>query len=141
MDPRAEQDRLFLATMEAAKKALEEHGEFWPAGAVILKNGKVRPTGAYTGKGFPEPAELEAALVLGMQQERAEGLIRGAAICTDITIHREGEADVDAIRVRIEHEDTRPVEVFCPYQPTGEADPRYHFGELQKSLSDALIFA
>lgn len=102
---------------------LNEADEFYPFGAVIDKNQKIKPVGIYFGEEFPDSTEvlnrLEAAI--------KEGLIKNdylsAAIGVDIYINTKTEKGIEkktALELRLYNNNSYSSSYFLYFKKDGK---------------------
>src|SRR5512146_1039366 len=101
-----------------ARRMLREHGEFWPFGGVLGRDGSITQVGAQTElMADAAPGELVELLEGAFRSDAAQGRIRAAAVVLNVTVRSRGDAD--AILVRVDHEDGYAVSVYFPYAVSG----------------------
>lgn len=114
---RADLDALLNVLLPLAEETLERHGEFYPFGAGMGKNGEISQVAGYPGGEHPESQEVLRLLVGGLKAQAQDGGLRAAGICLDVRTIPPGEVDkVDAVCTRLEHVDGEAIEVFLPYR-------------------------
>ena len=102
---------------------LKEFGEFFPFGAGIEANGKLRPVSVYFGDETPKSIDvlnnLESALKQGATQKKYIAVAIGTDVITTLP---NSENKIDAIEIKIDHKDHDPINYYLPYkkQPSGE---------------------
>ncbi len=128
-------DRLLNTVLPFADEMLRRHGEFYPYGAAITREGEEQVFAADPGEETPNPSEVLTSLVTGMSAEAAE--LRAAALVSDVT---SGKAD--AIMVHLEHADSMAITVLLPYRMADgepeEADIDYD--TMSATPAEALIW-
>jgi hypothetical protein len=107
-------DRLLNTVLAFADEMLRRHGEFYPYGAAITRDGEEQVFAADPGEETPNPSEVLTSLVTGMSAESTE--LRAAALVSDVTSGRS-----DAVMVHLEHADSLAITVLLPYR-VAEAD-------------------
>ena len=108
---------------------LTKHGEFFPFGGTIARDGQHVSVGAATESERPKSKELIDIMTEDFRARASQGKIRAAGICFDVRVVPPGQVDkTDAIRLALEREGGDAVDVFVPYAqlPGGE----FTYGEL-----------
>ncbi len=114
MTAKQECERLMNELLPLAKRLLAEHGEFWPFGGIVERDGEVAHVSATSDDERGAPGELVQVLEDGFR-ERA-GTLRAAAIVVNVTAADPATRQkVDAIEVRLDHVDGYSVSVLFPY--------------------------
>jgi hypothetical protein len=117
-------DRLLNTVLQFADEMLRRHGEFYPYGAAITRDGEEQVFAADPGEADdPNPSEVLTSLVSGMSAEAND--LRAAALVSDVT-----STKTDAVMVHLEHADSMAITVVLPYRfaagpgadPATEAD-------------------
>ncbi len=109
-------NELFNDLIPFAERMLEEHGEFYPFGAMMRSNGEIALLGGETESDRPRSQEILDLLVGALRDYASRGEIRAAGICLDMRITPPEQSDeVDAICARLEHSSGEQAEVFVPY--------------------------
>jgi hypothetical protein len=135
-------DRLLNTVLPFADEMLRRHGEFYPYGAAITREGEEQVFAADPGEEEdPNPSEVLTSLVSGMSEEVND--LRAAALVSDVTSDR-----TDAIMIHLEHADSMAITVLLPYrftdvpdvevQAEGEADVEYD--DMAATPAEALIW-
>jgi hypothetical protein len=104
-------DALLNAALPFAKQQLAKHGEFFPYGVAMTRDGKITMIAGYTGSDRPPSTEVLDILYAGLRSKAEEN--RGAAVVADVRLKGEGN---DAIQVEIEHREGVALKVFQPYR-------------------------
>ena len=104
-------DALLNAALPFAKQQLVKHGEFFPYGVAMTRDGKISMIAGYTGSEKPPSTEVLDILYAGLGSKAEEN--RGAAVVADVRLKGEG---TDAIQVEIEHREGVALKVFQPYR-------------------------
>lgn len=103
-------DRLLNTVLPFADEMLRKHGEFYPYGAAITREGEEQVFAADPGEvEDPNPSEVLTSLVSGMSAEAHD--LRAAALVSDVTSDK-----TDAIMVHLEHADSMAITVLLPYR-------------------------
>jgi hypothetical protein len=116
--PRDELDALLNAVLPFAEQMLRQHGDFYPFGATIERDGKISLIQADLGEeeDIPDSPELVHLLYEGLRDRAVRGEIRGGAVCMNVSIRPEGsDEETDAVRVSLDHAQHEPLDVFQPY--------------------------
>lgn len=131
-------DALLDALVGFAKRMLVARSAFYPFGAQVTVDGRVRMVTADIDEASPETGAVVAALDDRLRGDAAAGEIRGAGLCVDVRLEPADGRATDAIRVDVEHAGADPVRVFLPY--VVEAPGRVVFGELVAEPGRAHVF-
>ncbi len=95
---------------------LEDSGEFYPFGAVILADGKFTAVGGYDGEEHPKPTDIYGLLAKAFQNQAQSGEILAAALAANVNIPAQYEAPVtDGLRVWLEGEGFSRF-IYVPYK-------------------------
>jgi hypothetical protein len=109
-------DRLLNTVLPFADEMLRRHGEFYPYGAAITREGEEQVFAADPDEDDdPNPSEILSSLVSGMSAEVDD--LRAAALVSDVTNEK-----TDAIMVHLEHADSMAITVVLPYRFTTLTD-------------------
>lgn len=132
-------DRLLDTIVPFAQKMLGEHGEFFPFGATLAHDGAVVGVMPHDS---PDPENLEGlidVLVTGFKKRASDGEIRAAGLCIDVRVELEDQPEpVDAICVRLDHEDDAALDVYVPYA-TDESNALF-YGEPFATEGELSVF-
>jgi hypothetical protein len=104
-------DALLNASLPFAKQQLAKHGEFFPYGVAMGRDGQIRMVAGYTGTERPPSTEVLDILYEGLRSKADED--RGAAVVADVRLRGE---ETDAIQVEVEHREGLALKVFLPYR-------------------------
>jgi hypothetical protein len=104
-------DALLGAALPFAKQQLAKHGEFFPYGVAMSRDGQIGLVAGYTGTERPPSTEVLDILYEGLRSKAEEN--RGAAVVADVRLRGE---ETDAIQVEVEHRDGIALKVFLPYR-------------------------
>jgi hypothetical protein len=104
-------DALLNAALPFAKQQLAKHGEFFPYGVAMTREGKIAMIAGYTGSERPPSSEVLDILYEGLRSKAEEN--RGAAVVADVRLKGQG---TDAIQVEIEHREGVALKVLQPYR-------------------------
>jgi hypothetical protein len=86
-----------------AKTMLNGSGEFYPFGAAVAKDHKVRAVGGYDGNEYPNPQDIYRLLADGFTVNAKDGSILAAALAANVNIPDAYEAPTrDGVRVHLE---------------------------------------
>jgi predicted methyltransferase MtxX (methanogen marker protein 4) len=116
--PRDELDALLNAVLPFAEQMLRQHGDFYPFGATIGRDGKISLVQADVGdeEEIPDSPELVHILYEGLRDQAVRGEIRGGAVCTNVAIRlHESDEETDVVRVSLDHAKHEPLDVLQPY--------------------------
>lgn len=127
-------DRLLSTVLPFADEMLRKHGEFYPYGAAITRDGEEQVFAADPGEEEdPNPSEVLTSLVTGMSAEAAE--LRAAALVSDVTSDK-----TDAIMVHLEHADSMAITVLVPYHRDSPDAEEIEYDDMAATPSEALIW-
>jgi hypothetical protein len=109
---------LVMYCRDLAKTMLSDAGDFYPFGAAMGADEKVRAVGAYDGNEHPDPRDLYRLLVNTISAEAADGRVAAAALASNVTIPSGYTSQYrDGIRVQLEAEGYSRF-VYFPYLVT-----------------------
>jgi hypothetical protein len=129
-------DRLLNTVLPFADEMLRKHGEFYPYGAAITREGEEQVFAADPGETEdPNPSEILTSLVNGMSEESND--LRAAALVSDVTSDR-----TDAVMVHLEHADSMAITVLLPYRitDTDMAESDVEYDDMAATPAEALIW-
>jgi hypothetical protein len=121
-DAQDDVDGLLNAVLPFSEKMLADHGEFFPYGAAVSREGEMRMLSPWTGADRPPPDDLLDVLYEGVRAAASD--TRAAAFVSDVRI---GELDGDAVRVELEHREGVALVVLRPHRLS---DGAVEYGEL-----------
>jgi hypothetical protein len=104
-------DALLNAALPFAQQMLAKHGEFFPYGVAMTRDGQIAMIAGYTGTEKPPSTEVLAVLYEGLRTKGQEN--RAAAVVADVRLRGEG---TDAIQVEVEHREGIALKLFLPYR-------------------------
>ncbi|TME87273.1 MAG: hypothetical protein E6I43_03380 [Chloroflexi bacterium] len=104
-------DALLNAALPFAKQQLTTHGEFFPYGVAMSREGQIALIAGYTGTERPPSTEVLDILYEGLRSKAEQN--RGAAVVADVRLRGE---EPDAIQVEVEHREGVALKVFLPYR-------------------------
>jgi hypothetical protein len=134
--PKAECENLMNAAVTFAEHMLQKHGEFFPYGAALKRNGEIVSVAGYDGREQPPSNDIIRLLKEGFIKRAKSGEYKATALVYDVRIVLPSTGKKsDAIAVTLNHRDNYSVVVFFPYQLT---NGQLIFGEVfaQKGESD-----
>jgi hypothetical protein len=101
-----------------AERLLLEQEEFYPFGAYLDNEGKLKPVGFYDGDEFPLGETIIKGLDEHFQKQLKAEEIRAYAITLDTRVRNDKFPEaVDAVSIRITHKDTdNIVTYYFPYK-------------------------
>ena len=109
-----------------AYELLAKYGEFFPFGAAIDREGKVRMVAGDTGTEHPPSDDVIALITDAMKRERDS--FAAVGICYDVRVRTSADGDpTDAICVALEHRDGTSLVVLQPYS---KRDGTMQYGQL-----------
>ncbi len=89
--------------MSSAKQMLSDHGEFYPFGAMVNREGMLEGVGGDLGREYPSSQELYKFLEGHFRTLRKEKRIVACALVSNVNIPREIDCPLaDGIRVHLE---------------------------------------
>ena len=127
-------DGLLDPALGFAQHQLDKHGEFYPYSVVVDCVGQQRMVAADTGEERPSSADLIAALISALSEQR-HGL-RAIAIVADVRLPEMGG---EAIRVTLEHNEQIALSVLLPYRRR-RLGRGFDYGDLQAGAAPAFIW-
>jgi len=104
-------DTLLNAALPFAQQQLAEHGEFFPYGVAMKRDGRTGMVAGYAGTERPPSTEVLDVIYEGLRSKADEN--RGAAVVADVRLRGE---ETDAIQVEVEHRDGIALKIFLPYR-------------------------
>lgn len=111
---RRQLDEVLNKLLPFAHELLGKYGEFFPFGAAMERDGKLRIISGDTGSEHPPSDEVIELLTNAMKEARDGYTAIG--ICYDVRIRARADAPpTDAICVALEHRDGMAVMVLEPY--------------------------
>ncbi len=114
---REDRDALLNPVFEFALKMLAEQGEFYPFGAVLTREGKVRLVAGTVGAVRPRASQVIAVLEEGLRAEILREEHRAAGLCLGVRVsHPRLGKNIDAVLARIEEADGEAARVYLPYE-------------------------
>ena len=95
---------------------LNDSGEFYPFGAVLGNDGKVKAVGGYDGNEHPNPQDIYRLLGEGFVASARDGSIEAAALAANVNIPVEYSPPTpDGLRVHLESTDFSRF-IYVPYR-------------------------
>jgi hypothetical protein len=118
MTPKQETERLMNAMLPLAEKMLRQHGEFYPYGGYMARDGTIVDVGAGDpDTDRPSSRDLVYGLRTALEELARTKKCKAAAIVLNVSVNLSGtNRKSDAIQICVEHEDGYSAEVFFPYQ-------------------------
>jgi|SRR5437773_1060635 len=111
---RRQLDDVLDAMLPFAHQMLDKHGEFFPFGAAMRRDGKVNMVAGDAENEHPASEQIMDVIRRGMRRRHEEYLAVG--VCYDVRVRPNAEAQpTDAICISLEHRDGTAVDVFEPY--------------------------
>jgi hypothetical protein len=139
--PRDELDALLNAVLPFAEQMLTQHGDFYPFGATISRDGKIALIQPFIEEEeeIPDSPQLVHTLYQGLRDQALRREIRGGAVCTNVSMRPEGaDEETDAVRVSLDHANHVPLDVFQPYAIERSGDVVY--GAIVAVAADPRVF-
>ncbi len=104
-------DSLLDAALPLAKQMLAKHGEFFPYGMAMSRDGQTSMLAGYTGSERPLSADVLTLLYDGLRAQAEVN--RAAAVVSDVRVKIDA---TDAIQVELEHKEGIAMAVILPYR-------------------------
>jgi len=121
-------EKLLNALLPFAQQMLATHGQFFPFGATVNREGAVAMANVFDGDEHPLAQTVVDHMTEAFKSDAAAGEIRAAAICYDGRVIPPDETDkCDAVCVGLEHESGEAADVFLPYRKKLRG---YKYGDL-----------
>lgn len=115
--PKEETEALLDELLPLAKKMLSAHGEFYPYGGFISRNGDIVHVSAKGQSDHPSSRELIDILRTKFRKDAAIKYYRATGIVYDVRVCPPGASKkTDAIQVCLDHKENYSAEVFYPYK-------------------------
>ncbi|HPD45553.1 MAG TPA: hypothetical protein P5279_04605 [Anaerohalosphaeraceae bacterium] len=132
-------DGLLNTLYPAAQQFLKKHGEFYPFGATVDKEGKTALVSPLTSDEHPASQEVIDQLTRAFCDAARKGLIRASGLCYDARVIPPGQTEkCDAICAQVEHENGESFVACLPYRKTLFGIIKY--GEVFASRQDRTVF-
>jgi hypothetical protein len=107
---------LLTYCIDFAKVMLNDSGEFYPFGAVLGNDGKVKAVGGYDGNEHPNSQDIYRLLGEGFVTGARDGSIEAAALAANVNIPAEYSPPTpDGLRVHLESTDFSRF-IYVPYR-------------------------
>jgi hypothetical protein len=121
MTPKEDCERLLNEVLPLAERMLGRHGEFYPFGGYIERDGNIVHLGAQDGDSdHPKPKDLIFVLRDTLQNLARTDRCDATALIFDVSIALPGSGRKgDAIQACLDHRDGYSAEVFFAYQIVG----------------------
>jgi hypothetical protein len=133
---RRQLDDLLEALLPFAHGLLEKHGEFFPFGGAMGRDGKVTMVAGDTGTEHPPSDEVIELTRAAMKRDREKYVAVG--LCYDVRVRSSpGAPPTDAICVSLEHEGGMAVDVTEPYAKRGNT---MEYGSLSAQQGRKTVF-
>jgi len=111
---RRQLDDLLDALLPFAHQLLDKHGEFFPFGGAMGRDGKVTMVAGDTGTEHPPSDEVMELIREAMRRDRDKYVAVG--LCYEVRVRTSPDAPpTDATCVSLEHRSGLAVDVFEPY--------------------------
>src|SRR2546421_11430945 len=107
----SDMDALLNAALPFAQQQLAKHGEFFPYGVAMKRDGQIAMVAGYTGTERPPSTEVLDIIYEALRSKADEN--RGAAVVADVRLSGE---ETDALQVEVEHRDGIAPKIFFPYR-------------------------
>jgi hypothetical protein len=134
---RRQLDDVLDALLPFAHQLLEKHGEFFPFGAAMGRDGKVSMVAGDTGTEHPPSDEVMELIREAMRRDRDKYVAVG--LCYDVRVRTSADAPpTDAICVSLEHEGGMAVDVVEPYAKRGG---KVEYGSLAAQQGRRVVFS
>lgn len=110
-------DLLYGRICAISEKLLEKHGEFFPFGMSLTRDGQLVASSAECAEQHPDVETVRQQVTTGMSGLLERGEIRGYAIATNVTFLPPGEEErTDAVQITLRHESGEAMEIFATYE-------------------------
>ena len=116
MTPKEECEELLNALLPFAVNQLKKHGEFYPFGAVLNKDGEISFTAVDSCDDHPDSTGMINRLTVVHNVQAKQGEIKASGICWNASILHENGEKSDAVLLSLEHRDDYSVVVGQPYK-------------------------
>lgn len=104
-----------------AKHFLEESGEFYPFGAIMLEDSEIKPLSASTGEEYPDSNILIQLLKKDISSRLNNGDIIAGGIGVDVFIKSSKDSSqISAIEVKVINKDGKSFAWYLPYIVQGK---------------------
>lgn len=134
---RRQLDDILEALLPFAHGLLDKHGEFFPFGAAMGRDGKVSMVAGDTGTEHPPSDEVMELIREAMRRDRDKYVAVG--LCYDVRVRTSADAPpTDAICVSLEHRDGMAVDVVEPYAKRGG---KVAYGSLAAQQGRRVVFS
>jgi hypothetical protein len=133
---RRQLDDVLDALLPFAHQLLDKHGEVFPFGAAMRRDGKVSMVAGDTGTEHPPSDEVMELIRAAMKRDRDKYVAVG--LCYDVRVRTSaGAPPTDAICVALEHRDGMAVDVVEPYAKRGN---KLEYGSLSAQQGRKIVF-
>lgn len=133
---RRQLDDVLEALLPFAHQLLDKHGEFFPFGAAMGRDGKVSMVAGDTGTKHPPSDEVLELIREAMRRDREKYVAVG--LCYDVRVRTSADSPpTDAICVSLEHRDGMAVDVVEPYAKGGS---KMEYGALSARQGRKIVF-
>jgi hypothetical protein len=133
---RRQLDDVLDALLPFAHQLLDKHGEFFPFGAAMGRDGKVSMVAGDTGTEHPPSDEVMELIREAMRRDRDKYVAVG--LCYDVRVRTSPDAPpTDAVCVSLEHRDGMAVDVVEPYTKRGN---KMEYGALSAGQGRKAVF-
>jgi hypothetical protein len=135
---KAECEEVMNVVLPFAEEMLAKHGEFFPFGGVMKRNGEIAHIAGYDGRGQPPSADIIKLLRDGFRSGARSGEYRATALVYDVRVALPSSGQKsDAVAVALDHRDQYSVVVLFPYSLQ---DGKVVFGETFAEKGEASVF-
>jgi hypothetical protein len=135
VEPSAEVTAVSDALLRFGRDMVTRHGQFYPFGAVLERDGEVTIVSGDLGHAWADSAELVELLYESLAARVGADGLRAAGVCTNERPRR----GAPSIRAVVEHREARPVALVLPYRRrrlTGATQ----FGEFTAGPAEPRLF-
>jgi hypothetical protein len=134
---RRQLDDVLDALLPFAHQLLDKHGEFFPFGGAMGRDGKVSMVAGDTGTDHPPSDEVMELIRAAKKRDRDNYVAVG--LCYDVRVRTRPDAPVtDAICVSLEHEGGMAVDVVEPY---AKRPNKVEYGPLAAQQGRRVVFS
>lgn len=132
-----ESQQLMDALLPFAEEMLSKHGEFFPYGGAITKDGDIVNVAAGNGEEQPPSSELISMLHNAFKSAASNGNYRATALVYDVRIQLPSGEKSDALAIELDHRSGYSVIVCLPYSLE---EGQIQYGQISASAGQGNVF-
>lgn len=132
-----ESQELMDAVLPLAEKLLSEHGEFFPYGGAMTRDGKIVSVAAYDGDEHPQSSEVIDMLQKAFHTAAKNKEYKATALVYDVRVQLANGESSDAIAIELDHESDYSVVVLLPYTLS---NGQLQYGEISAQAGEGNVF-